>query len=57
MTLPLTPYDERSLRAWLYQQLAQGKTPLAVLEKALETSPDELIPWPEQESSKEKRSR
>ena len=49
MTLPLTPYDERSLRAWLYQQLAQGKTPLAVLEKALETSPDELIPWPEQE--------
>ena len=54
MTLPLTPYDERSLRAWLYQQLAQGKTPLAVLEKALETSPDELIPWPEQELSKEK---
>ena len=54
MTLPLTPYDERSLRAWLYQQFAQGKTPLAVLEKALETSPDELIPWPEQESSKEK---
>ena len=54
MTLPLTSYDERSLRAWLYQQLAQGKTPLAVLEKALETSPDELIPWPEQEASKEK---
>ncbi len=47
MTLPLTPYDERSLRAWLYQQLAQGKTPLAVLEKALETPVDELIPWPD----------
>ena len=47
MTLPLTPYDERSLRAWLYQQLAQGKTPLAVLEKAMETSPEEIIPWPE----------
>ena len=47
MTLPLTPYDERSLRAWLYQQLAQGKTPLAVLEKALETPVEEIIPWPE----------
>ena len=47
MTLPLTPYDERSLRAWLYQQLAQGKTPLAVLEKAMETPVEEIIPWPE----------
>jgi hypothetical protein len=47
MTLPLTPLDERSLRAWLYQQLARGKPPLAVLEKALETPPDEQIPWPE----------
>jgi hypothetical protein len=36
MTLPLTPYDERSLRAWLYRQLSQGKTPLSILEKALE---------------------
>ena len=47
MTLPLTPYDERSLRAWLYQQLAQGKTPLTILEKALETPVEEIIPWPE----------
>ena len=47
MTLPLTPYDERSLRAWIYQQLAQGKTPLAVLEKALETPVEEIIPWPD----------
>lgn len=54
MTLPLTPYDERSLRYWLYHQLAQGKAPIAVLQAALETPPDKLIPWPEQELSKEK---
>jgi hypothetical protein len=53
MTLPLTPFDERSLRAWLYRQLAQGIPPLAVLEKALETPPDEQIPWPEQMASAE----
>ncbi len=47
MSLPLTPFDERSLRAWLYRQLAQGKTPVAVIQSALETPVDELIPWPE----------
>jgi len=47
MTLPLTPFDERSLRAWLYRQLAQGRAPVAVIQAALETSVDELIPWPE----------
>ncbi len=47
MTLPLTPFDEHSLRAWLYRQLAQGTPPLAVLEKALETPPAEQISWPE----------
>jgi hypothetical protein len=47
MTLPLTPFDERSLRAWLYRQLAQGKTPVAVIQSALETPVDELIPWPD----------
>ena len=26
MTLPLTPSDELSLRAWLYKHLAQGKS-------------------------------
>jgi hypothetical protein len=31
MTLPLTPLDERSLRAWLYRQLAQG-APVAVIQ-------------------------
>jgi len=30
MTQPLTPFDERSLRAWLYRQLAQGIAPVAV---------------------------
>ena len=47
MTLPLTPSDERSLRAWLYNHLAQGKNPVAVIQAALETPVDELIPWPE----------
>lgn len=31
MTLPLTPLDEFSLRAWLYKQLAQGKTDLHLI--------------------------
>ena len=44
MTLPLTSYDERSLRAWLYRQLSQGKTPFAALEKAMETPVEEIIP-------------
>ncbi|MEN4011394.1 MAG: hypothetical protein ROW48_05130 [Bellilinea sp.] len=47
MSLPLTPFDERSLRAWLYHQLAQGKTPVAVIQSALETPVDELFPWPD----------
>ena len=51
MTLPLTPSDERSLRAWFYRKLAQGKAPLTVLQAALETPPDDLIPWQENTSS------
>ncbi len=47
MTLPLTPADELSLRAWLYKHLAEGKNPIAVLQAALETPVDELIPWQE----------
>ena len=47
MTLPLTPTDELSLRAWLYKHLAEGKNPTAVLQAALETPVDELIPWQE----------
>jgi hypothetical protein len=47
MSPPLTPFDERSLRSWLYRQLAQGKTPVAVIQSALETPVDELIPWPD----------
>lgn len=47
MTLPLTPSDELSLRAWLYKRLAEGKSPLAVIQVALETPVDELIPWQE----------
>lgn len=53
MIPPLTPFDERSLRSWLYRQLAQGKTPVAVIELALETPVDELIPWPNQMASEE----
>lgn len=37
MSLPLTPFDERSLRSWLYRQLAQGIAPGAVIQSALET--------------------
>jgi len=51
MTLPLTPVDERSLRAWLYRQLAQGKAPVVVIQLALETPIDELIPWPDKVTS------
>jgi len=47
MTLPLTPADELSLRIWLYKHLAEGKDPIAVLQAALETPMDELIPWQE----------
>ena len=47
MTLPLTPSDELSLRAWLYKCLAEGKSPLAVIQVALATPVDELIPWQE----------
>ena len=47
MTMPLTPFDELSLRAWLYRKLAEGNSPLAVLQAALETPVDELLPWPE----------
>ncbi len=47
MTLPLTPADELSLRAWLYKHLAEGKNPTAVLQIALETPVDVLIPWQE----------
>ena len=47
MTLPLTHSDELSLRAWLYKQLAQGKSPLAVIQTALATTVNELIPWEE----------
>ena len=51
MSLQLTPFDEHSLRAWLYRQLAQGKTALSVLQTALETPVEELIPWPEKIAS------
>jgi len=47
MNPPLTPFDEQSLRSWLYRQLAQGKTPAAVIQSALKTPVDELIPWPD----------
>jgi len=47
MNLPLTPADELSLRAWLYRHLAEGKNPTAVLQVALETPVDVLIPWQE----------
>lgn len=47
MTLPLTPSDELSLRAWLYKRLAGGKSPLAVIQAAVETPVEELTPWQE----------
>ena len=51
MTLPLTPSDELSLRAWLYKRLAEGKNPLAILQDALKIPVDELIPRQENTSS------
>lgn len=51
MTLPLTPADELSLRAWLYRRLSEGKAPLAVIQRAIETPVEELIPWQENTSS------
>ncbi len=45
MTLPLTPTDELSLRAWLYKRLSEGKNPLTVIQSALDTPVMELIPW------------
>ncbi|MBE0408825.1 MAG: hypothetical protein IBX69_03740 [Anaerolineales bacterium] len=48
MSIPLTPFDEISLRKWLYRQLGEGKNPIQVLQVALETSVDELIPFSEQ---------
>jgi hypothetical protein len=50
MTLPLTPSDELSLRSWLYKLLAQGKNPLTVIQTALVTPVNELIPWQENTS-------
>jgi hypothetical protein len=47
LSLPLTPFDELSLRVWLYKRLAEGKNPLDVLKDALEIPVDELIPWQE----------
>ncbi len=47
MTIPLTPFDEQSLRSWLYRRLVEGRSPLATLQAALETPVDELLPWPE----------
>ena len=52
MTLPLTPSDELSLRAWLYKRLSEGKSPLSVIQSALKTPSEELIPWQENTSSK-----
>jgi hypothetical protein len=61
MSLPLTPFDERSLRAWLYRQLAQGSAAVDVIKIALGTPLNDLIPWPdkvnpEEESMDEPRS-
>jgi len=53
MNPPLTPFDEQSLRFWLYRQLAQGKTPVGVIQSALETPVDELIPWPDKVTADE----
>jgi hypothetical protein len=50
MSLPLTPFDEISLRKWFYRQLGEGKSQIAVLQEALETPIDELIPLPDHSS-------
>jgi hypothetical protein len=47
MSVPLTPYDEASLRKWLYRQMGEGKSPADAIRLALETPVDELIPLPD----------
>jgi hypothetical protein len=47
MTMPLTPFDELSLRAWLYRKMGERKKPLVLIREALDTPVDELLPWPE----------
>ncbi len=53
MSMPLTPFDERSLRTWLYRKMGERNSPLAVLQLALETRVEELLPWPEKMPSLE----
>jgi len=56
MSMPLTSFDERSLRVWLYRSLAEGNSPIAALRSALDASFYELLPWPEKMPSIEEIS-
>lgn len=47
MSMPLTPFDQDSLKTWLIERKSSGATPGTILQEALQTSIDELIPWPE----------
>jgi hypothetical protein len=47
MSMPLTPFDQDSLKNWLIERGSSGTAPGAILQEALQTPIDKLLPWPE----------
>lgn len=47
MSMPLCPADQRQLRSWLRDRLREGLTPAQVLQAALQTPIDRLLPLPQ----------
>jgi hypothetical protein len=47
MSMPLTPHDQESLRAWLQTRLEQGMAPAKALQLALQVPAAELLPPPD----------
>lgn len=47
MSMPLTPADQSALSSWLATRASSGKAPVSILQEALNTPVDSLVPWPE----------
>ena len=47
MSMPLTPADQSSLSSWFATRVSSGKNPVAILQEALTTPVESLVPWPE----------
>ncbi len=47
MSMPLTPADQASLKSWLTDKRQLGAAPVSIIQEAVETSIDELLPWPD----------